>query len=98
MMVGDILGAARRSAISLPDWIERRAPELARRCAEVAGKNGISNWLQSTVGWFELHATGDDWADLTSKMRDSEAPGEIFLITMVEKRLAVVQLSSQGEA
>lgn len=88
MMVGDMLGAAARSASGFAIWLEQHHPELAKRCRTESGEADLGRWLRATVSWFELHASGEDWADLTSRLRRSDTPGEALLMTMVERRLA----------
>ena len=87
MMVGDILALAASDSAAFADWLAREDAALARRCREAAGDRPLDRWLLATVAWFELHANGDDWADLTSRVRGSETPGRALLGAMVERRL-----------
>ena len=87
MMVGDILSMAASNAAAFADWIEREDSALAKRCRDAAGDRPLDRWLLGTVAWYELHANGDDWADLTSQVRGSDAPGTALLSAMVARRL-----------
>lgn len=97
MMVGDILATAARDAAGFADWLEQEDQEMAAKCR--AATNGISldRWVRGAVTWFELHASADDWATLTTRLRESDTPGKALLVTMVERRLHSCECAVQGD-
>jgi hypothetical protein len=90
MMLGDLLAEARRSSIDAAHCLEFGDRALFDRCADAALKEAqtLERWLVATVGWFERHASGDDWATLTSRMMSSADPGGDCFRAMVGRRLA----------
>ncbi|GGE00249.1 hypothetical protein GCM10011515_20070 [Tsuneonella deserti] len=88
-MMGDILGAARRSAAGFQAWIERTDPALAQRVAAAAAQTGLSfaGYIRAAVADFGRFASEEDWATLMSSLRDSDDPGTLCLLAMVDWRL-----------
>jgi len=89
MMMGDMLGAARHSAGRFQSWLEASDPALAAKVAERAAADGLSPaaYVRVAVADFTQAASGEDWATLTSAMRDSDDPGTACLVAMVDWRL-----------
>jgi hypothetical protein len=87
--LGDILGAARRSASGFQRWLSGSDPELARRVAEAAQQTGQSptGYVRAAVSDFSRFASEEDWATLVSTMRESPDPGTDCLAAMVDWRL-----------
>lgn len=87
--LGDILSAARMSASGFQAWLESTDPQLAQRIAEAAQQTGISptGYVRSALADFARFASEEDWATLTSALRDSEDPGTVCLLAMVDWRL-----------
>lgn len=90
-MLGDILAAARNSAGSFQAWLEASEPVLAGEVAGAAAEQGVSPsaYARIAVADFSRFASEEDWATLTSSMRDSDDPGTICLLAMVHWRLTV---------
>lgn len=89
--LGDILGAARRSAAGFQTWIEAADPELAgevRAATECSG-DSLGGFARSAVADFSRFADEEDWAQLTRIVRDDQDPGTACLTAMVRWRLTV---------
>lgn len=97
MMLGDVLTAARRSPDAMDAFLSSIDPDLSDRIAKEAARVGqpLADWVGRTVTWFELHAKGDDWATLTSRLRASSTPGDECLRVMIERRLAAAEQISR---
>lgn len=93
MMLGDLLGSARRSAGAFGRWLEGSDPGLAGRVSAAAGAEGvsISGFVRRAVSDFSRFATEEDWATLTSAIRGSEEPGTTCLLAMLHWRLTASQ-------
>jgi hypothetical protein len=89
-MLGDILATARRSASEAERRLGEAEPRLAERLRGAAAAEGITPaaYLRIAVAEFERFASEEDWAALTSRLRDSSAPGDACLSVMLEWRLA----------
>ena len=89
-MLGDILAAARRSAPEVERWLARADPGRAARLAAAAARagEGPAEYLRVAVADFERFAGEEDWATLTSHLRDSPEPGTTCLLAMLDWRLA----------
>ena len=87
--LGDILGAARRSAGNFQTWLTDSDPALAQRVAATAQQTGLSptGYVRAAVADFSRFASEEDWATLVSTMRDSADPGTDCLLAMVDWRL-----------
>ena len=94
-MLGDVLAAARRSSGAFVDWLEVEDRGLAAEVGDAARQAGEapSDYVRGAVADFGRLASEEDWAMLTSRLRDSEEPGTVCLLTMVRWRL-----SAEGDA
>lgn len=90
MMLGDILAAARNSAGGFQSWLEGRDPALAAQVAVHAADEGLSpaGYVRAAVASFASLASEEDWATLTSNIRDSDDPGTVCLLAMVDWRVS----------
>jgi hypothetical protein len=98
--LGDILGAARRSASGFQAWLALSDPELASRVAEAARETGQSptGYVRSAIADFSRFASEEDWATLVSTMRDSGDPGTDCLHAMVDWRLTAKGCGAHSHA
>src|SRR3546814_6846879 len=89
MMLGDMLAAARKSAGRFLAWLEGSNPSLAAQVVDRAAIEGLSPaaYVRVAVADFASLASEEDWATLTSNMRDSHDPGTVCLLAMVDWRL-----------
>ncbi|MGZ9111479.1 MAG: hypothetical protein ACXW3X_10445 [Rhodoplanes sp.] len=88
-MLGDLLAAARDSAGTFQAWLAASDPELAARVTEAAVREGDSPaaFVRAAVFDFNRFASEEEWATLTSRLRDgSDDPGIVCLVAMVEWR------------
>src|SRR3546814_14397511 len=99
MMLGDMLAAARNSAGRFQAWLEGSDPALAAQVAEHAAREGLSPaaYVRAAVANFASLASEEDWATLTSSMRDSGDPGTVCLMAMVHWRLSAPDRQSGGQ-
>ena len=88
-MLGDMLAAARNSSSGFQAWLGKSDPALAAEVAEAASRNALTptGYVRAAVADFARFASEEDWATLTSSLRDSEDPGTICLLVMVHWRL-----------
>lgn len=95
--LGDILGAARRSAAGFQRWIETSDPDLAGELRRAAGESGLSpaDFTRSAVADFSRFADGDDWAALTRIIREAADPGSACLAAMINWRLSARRAPNQ---
>lgn len=89
--LGDLLSAARDSSKEFQAWLELSDPPFARRVAEAALRAGSSptGFVRTAIADFSRLASEEDWATLTSSIRDSDDPGTVCLVAMVDWRLTV---------
>lgn len=85
-MLGEILAAARRESAGFERWLAARDPEMTRSLAEAAQEDGgsVAAYVRAAVADFSRFASEEDWAHLTSRLRDSDDPGTACLATMVQ--------------
>lgn len=90
-MLGDLLAAARETSGTFETWLERSDPELAAEVAAAAAAQGrtATGFVRSAIAEFGRFAAEEDWATLTSSLRDSDDPGTVCLLAMVHWRLTV---------
>ena len=90
VMLGDILAQARRSTTGLRDWLQDADPPLMARIETEAARLGESPtaFVRAAIADFDRLATEEDWATLTSGLRNTWDPGRVFLAGMVKWRLA----------
>jgi hypothetical protein len=64
---------------------------LAAETADAAAAAGLTpaQFVRAGVAEFSRFASEEDWATLTSSLRDSEDPGTICLLAMLHWRLNV---------
>lgn len=89
-MLGDILAAARDGAGRFEAWLDTTDPgraEEVRRAALTAGMSPTA-FIRMAVVDFSRLADEEDWATLTSSMRDGDDPGTMCLLAMVDWRLS----------
>ena len=90
-ILGDILTAARNSSSDFEDWLARCDPELGEKVRTAAQAQGLSvtGYVRAAISDFNRLAPEEDWASLTSSLRDSDDPGTTCLLAMVHWRLTV---------
>jgi hypothetical protein len=88
--LGDMLGAARRSAAGFEGWAGAADPDLVGEVkAAAAGFGGdFTGFVRSAIADFSRFADEEAWAQLSRIIRDSEDPGLACLAAMVRWRLA----------
>ena len=88
-MLGDILAAARNSSSNFERWLERSNPELGEEVRRAAKAHGLSvtGYVRGAIADFSRFAPEEDWASLTSSLRNTEDPGTTCLLAMVHWRL-----------
>lgn len=88
-MLGDLIAAARRSAGAFHAWLAECDPALAGRVAGAASALDMSaaSYARMAVSDFARFAPEEDWATLTSSIRDAPDPGTVCLLAMVHWRL-----------
>ena len=91
MMLGDMLAAARTSSGSFQAWLERSDPALAADIKSTADQQGMTptGYVRAAMADFNRFAAEEDWATLTSNLRNSDDPGTVCLLAMVHWRLTV---------
>ena len=90
-MLGDMLAAARSSSSGFQAWLERSDPALATDMKKAAAAHGLTptGYVRTAIADFNRFASEEDWATLTSSLRDSDDPGTVCLLAMVHWRLTV---------
>jgi|SRR5690606_14482083 len=98
MMLGDILAAARDSSGRFHGWLAAADPDLARQVAERAAADGMGpgSYVRAAVADFAAVASEEDWATLTSSMRNTDDPGTACLLAMVHWRLTAPDCGCHG--
>jgi hypothetical protein len=88
-MLGDILGAARHSSLSIARWLEAGHPNLHASVSTAAAGEAmsISGFARVAVAEFDKQAAEEDWATLVSRMRGAADPGAACLLAILEWRL-----------
>jgi hypothetical protein len=103
LMLGDILGAARRSTAGFEVWLEAAEPALADEVQKAASQAGeaLPGFVRGAVADFTRFADEEAWARLMSQVRDAADPGLACLCGMVRWRLTVadraVLVSGKGD-
>jgi|SRR5690606_27155364 len=87
--LGDVLGAAKRSAVGIERWLKAVDPTLAQAVSQTAEAAGVSvaGYARIAVADFSRWASEEDWGRLTRSMRDSDDPGAACLAFMVHWNL-----------
>lgn len=90
-MLGDMLAAARDASHGFMGWLRTSEPTLAGQVEAASAASGLAPpaFVRAAVADFSRFASEEDWATLTSSMRDSDDPGTICLLAMVHWRLTV---------
>lgn len=88
--LGDMLGAAKRSATDFQRWMEVADPCLAAETSAAAERSRISlaGFARIAVADFSRYADEEAWAQLAGILRKSEDPGLACLAAMVRWRLS----------
>ena len=89
MLLGDMLAAARTSSSGFQAWLERSDPALAADVKSVAEQQGLTptGYVRGAIADFNRFAAEEDWATLTSSLRNSDDPGTVCILAMVHWRL-----------
>lgn len=90
LMLGDLLAAARKASGEFSRWLEAVDPALAGDIATAARRDGetTTGFVRTAVADFSRSASEEEWANLISRIRDSDDPGTACLVVMVRWRLA----------
>jgi hypothetical protein len=90
-ILGDILGAARNASAGFQDWLERSDPEVAGAVKQAAVAHGITptGYVRMAIADFNRFASEEDWATLTSSLKNTDDPGTTCLVAMAHWRLNV---------
>lgn len=90
-MLGDMLAAARSASNDFQEWLERSDPHLAAEVKRVAAEQRLTptGYVRTAMADFSRFAAEEDWATLTSSLRDTDDPGTVCLLAMVHWRLTV---------
>lgn len=87
--LGDMLGAARRSAGQLDEWLGASDPDLMAELKEAAAASGMTatGYARLAVADFSRLADEEHWSTLISRLRDASDPGRACLAGMIRWRL-----------
>ena len=87
--LGDLLGAARKSSVRFAEWLRVTDPDFAAQVAQAASERGITpaGYVRVAIADFSRLADEDEWATLSSTLKNSEDPGLACLLSMVHWRL-----------
>ena len=90
-MLGDILAAARDSSGGFEEWLDRCNRDFGQKVRAAAEAQGLSvtGYVRAAIADFNRMAPEEDWASLTSSLRDTDDPGTTCLLGMVHWRLTV---------
>jgi hypothetical protein len=86
---GDLLGLARKSSFRFAEWLKVAEPSLADKVAEAAAAANLTpaGYVRVAVADFSRFADEEEWATLSSTLKDSEDPGLACLLSMIHWRL-----------
>ena len=90
-MLGDMLAAARSSSSGFQVWLDRSDPTLAGEMKRIAAEQGMTpaGYVRMAMSDFNRFASEEDWATLTSSLKNTDDPGTTCLLAMVHWRLTV---------
>jgi hypothetical protein len=90
MTFGEVLAAIRSSGEGAESWLAPAAPAIWAQVRIDAARLGVStaDYVQDAVAAFSEGASGEDWASLTSHLRDADDPGRACAIDMIAWRLS----------
>jgi hypothetical protein len=99
-MLGDMLAAARDSSGGFQGWLERSDPALSAEVTRAAAAQGMTTtgYVRAAMADFQRFAAEEDWATLTSSLRNTEDPGTVCLLAMVHWRLTVRGCAEHSQA
>jgi hypothetical protein len=97
-ILGDLLAAARDRAGDFQSWLTLVNPELARSVEAAARSEGttITSYVRAAISDFARFASEEDWATLTSTLKQTEDPGTACIMAMVDWRLTVKACSTHS--
>ena len=90
-ILGDILGEARNASAGFQAWLDRSDPEVAgavRRAADACSMTP-TGYVRMAIADFNRFASEEDWATLTSSLKNTDDPGTTCLLAMAHWRLNV---------
>lgn len=89
VMLGDLLGAARRDAGRFAAWLDAADGDLARRVrARVGSAEHPVSFARAAAAAFAVEAADADWVQLVSAARNADDPGLAALGVMVRWQMA----------
>ena len=90
-LLGDMLAEARKTSASFQAWLERSDAGLAADVKRAAAAQGLSptGYVRMAMSDFNRFAPEEDWATLTSSLKNTYDPGTTCLLAMVHWRLTV---------
>ncbi len=101
-LLGDLLAEARNSSGSFQAWLRCSDPALAEDVIRAAAQHGVTptGYIRMALSDFNRFAPEEDWATLTSSLKEADDPGTTCLLAMVHWRLTVRGCSehSPGES
>lgn len=88
-LLGDMLAQARNSSASFQAWLEASDAALADQVTQSAARHGMTptGYVRMAMSDFNRFASEEDWATMTSSLRDTDDPGTTCLLAMVHWRL-----------
>ncbi len=89
-MLGDLLAAARRSSGGFARWLAAADPEMAARVDEAAARWGLdaTGFVRVAIADFDRFAAEEDWATLSSHLKNTDDPGTVCLLGMTHWQLS----------
>ncbi|MCL6730249.1 hypothetical protein [Sphingomonas hankyongi] len=98
-MLGDLIAAARSSSNDFQAWLEGSDPDFARNVERAAARQRTTptGFVRAAMADFSRFASEEDWATLTSSLRDTDDPGTVCLLAMVHWRLTVRGCSKHSQ-
>jgi hypothetical protein len=86
-----MLAEARQSSGSFQAWLERSDPALSSEVKQAAARQEITptGYIRMAMSDFSRFASEEDWATLTSSLKNTDDPGTTCLLAMVHWRLTV---------
>ena len=90
-LLGDMLAQARNSSGSFQAWLERSDPALADDVKAAAAQQRMTptGFVRMAMSDFNRFASEEDWATLTSSLKNTDDPGTTCLLAMLHWRLTV---------
>ena len=97
-MLGDLLAAARDGTSEFTPWLRRTDPQMADKIDRAAEAEEMTpnSYVRSAVADFARFASEEDWATLTSALKQSDDPGTACLLAMVDWRLTASACSAHS--